>query len=207
LQPLDAARVREWRHRRMLSQQELADRAGTSLFTIQRIERGEGNVRGRTGRGVASALDVSIEDLLPKVQSPLPFEEFREIESGERYDATAERAARYLHAWATYLDGLVDVWVEDTRSITSPAEWDTWCSAHDREVGKLAEALADLPDFAEVAANGDEEEVADRERLSEACARMGRFLQEAVDKAEAVEPTRGVSATLRVIEGGKRKSA
>jgi transcriptional regulator with XRE-family HTH domain len=55
----------------MLSQQEVADRAGTSLFTIQRIERGEGNVRPKTGRAVAAALGVPIEELLPKVQAPL----------------------------------------------------------------------------------------------------------------------------------------
>jgi len=55
----------------MLSQQEVADRAGTSLFTIQRIERGEGNVRPKTGRGVAVALGVPIEELLPKAQAPL----------------------------------------------------------------------------------------------------------------------------------------
>jgi transcriptional regulator with XRE-family HTH domain len=79
LQPLDAERVKEWRHRRMLSQQEVADRAGTSLFTIQRIERGEGNVRPKTGRRVAVALGVPIEELLPKVQAPL----FRELPSEE----------------------------------------------------------------------------------------------------------------------------
>ena len=71
MQPLDAARVKEWRHQRMLSQQEVADRAGTSLFTIQRIERGEGNVRPKTGRGLAAALGVPIEELLPKAQAPL----------------------------------------------------------------------------------------------------------------------------------------
>jgi transcriptional regulator with XRE-family HTH domain len=70
LQPIDAERVKEWRHRRMLSQQEVADRAGTSLFTIQRIERGEGNVRPKTGRGVAAALGVPIQELLPKAQAP-----------------------------------------------------------------------------------------------------------------------------------------
>lgn len=49
----------------MLSQQELAERAGVSLFTIQRIERGEGAVRPSTGRAVAQALDVRVEELLP----------------------------------------------------------------------------------------------------------------------------------------------
>ena len=71
MQPLDAERVKEWRHRRMLSQQEVADRARTSLFTIQRIERGEGNVRPKTGRGIAAALGIPIEELLPKAQAPL----------------------------------------------------------------------------------------------------------------------------------------
>jgi len=56
----------------MLSQQELADRAGVSLFTIQRIERGEGSVRPKTGRAVARALSVHVEALLPKLQAPLP---------------------------------------------------------------------------------------------------------------------------------------
>ena len=77
MQALDAEKVKEWRHRRMLSQQEVADRAGTSLFTIQRIERGEGNVRPKTGRGVATALGVPIEELLPKAQAPL-FQELPE---------------------------------------------------------------------------------------------------------------------------------
>lgn len=63
---LDAQAVREWRNRRMLSQQEVADRAETSLFTIQRIERGEGAVRPKTGRAVAAALGVEVEDLLAK---------------------------------------------------------------------------------------------------------------------------------------------
>ena len=83
MQPLDAERVKEWRHQRMLSQQEVADRAGTSLFTIQRIERGEGNVRPKTGRGLAAALDVPIEELLPKAQAPL-FREQPEHEPPEQ---------------------------------------------------------------------------------------------------------------------------
>jgi len=66
----------------MLSQQEVAERAGTSLFTIQRIERGEGNVRPRTGRGVAAALGVPIEELLPKAQAQL----FREPPEHELLD-------------------------------------------------------------------------------------------------------------------------
>ncbi|MDP9438686.1 MAG: helix-turn-helix domain-containing protein [Actinomycetota bacterium] len=75
--------VRDLRERRMLTQQELADRAGVSLFTVQRIERGEGSVRPKTGRAIAGALSVGVEDLLGKVQAPLP--DFK-IE-GERREA------------------------------------------------------------------------------------------------------------------------
>jgi transcriptional regulator with XRE-family HTH domain len=70
LRPLEG--VRELRERRMLSQQELANRAGVSLFTVQRIERGEGAVRPKTGRAVAAALGVGVEDLLPKAKAPQP---------------------------------------------------------------------------------------------------------------------------------------
>jgi transcriptional regulator with XRE-family HTH domain len=74
----------------MLSQQELADRAGVSLFTVQRIERGEGGVRPKTGRAIAAALDVGVEDLLGKAQAPLP--DF-EVERGEAtYDIALDAA-------------------------------------------------------------------------------------------------------------------
>jgi transcriptional regulator with XRE-family HTH domain len=82
----------------MLSQQEVADRAGTSLFTIQRIERGEGNVRPKTGRGVAAALSVPIEELLPEVQASL-FRELPEQEPAEERRAnwrSAVDSARQL---------------------------------------------------------------------------------------------------------------
>jgi transcriptional regulator with XRE-family HTH domain len=92
LTPLDTERVREWRHRRMLSQQELADRAGTSLFTIQRIERGEGGVRPKTGRAVAEALGVPIEELLPKAPRRSPSEPtlFNGLEEERRTPTAAE---------------------------------------------------------------------------------------------------------------------
>jgi transcriptional regulator with XRE-family HTH domain len=90
LRPLEG--VRELRERRMLSQQELANRAGVSLFTVQRIERGEGSVRPKTGRAIAAALGVAVEDLLGKAQAPLPNFEVQErrgeiqmIESCRRY--------------------------------------------------------------------------------------------------------------------------
>jgi transcriptional regulator with XRE-family HTH domain len=111
LQPLDKDRVKEWRNRRMLSQQEVADRAGTSLFTIQRIERGEGNVRPKTGRGVAAALGVPIEELLPKAQAPL----FRELpdpaaEEGRRagWQSVARVRSELLEQAAELWDAQLD---------------------------------------------------------------------------------------------------
>ena len=100
MQPLDAERVKEWRHRRMLSQQEVADRAGTSLFTIQRIERGEGNVRPKTGRGLAAALDVPIEELLPKApaSSQPSFNGLLEEERRTAWEAAVDEARHLREA-------------------------------------------------------------------------------------------------------------
>ena len=78
MRPLEG--VRDVRNRRMLSQQELADRAGVSLFTVQRIERGDGSVRPKTGRAIAEALGVRVEDLVGKAQAPLP-----DIPPGQAY--------------------------------------------------------------------------------------------------------------------------
>ena len=88
--------VRDLRERRMLSQQELADRAGVSLFTVQRIERGEGGVRPKTGRAIAAALDVGVEDLLGKAQAPLPDFEV------ERREATYDIALDAARLQAEY---------------------------------------------------------------------------------------------------------
>jgi len=80
----------------MLSQQELADRAGVSLFTVQRIERGEGSVRPKTGRAIAEALGVGVEDLLGKAQAPLP-------------DFEVERRPSF-RSWINFVGRLADRW-------------------------------------------------------------------------------------------------
>jgi transcriptional regulator with XRE-family HTH domain len=90
LRPLEG--VRDLRERRMLSQQELADRAGVSLFTVQRIERGEGSVRPKTGRAIAAALGVGVEDLLGKAQAPLPDFEVERREAA--YEVALDAAKR-----------------------------------------------------------------------------------------------------------------
>jgi transcriptional regulator with XRE-family HTH domain len=155
LQPLDAERVKEWRHRRMLSQQEVADRAGTSLFTIQRIERGEGNVRPKTGRGVAAALGIPIEELLPKAQAPLfrglpeqvPAEEWRE----SRFAMTIANAAeRWGEAMAdTSMDndkrsGLIKAALDLSDLISEQVneeDWETLTNQERREILATMEQL------------------------------------------------------------------
>jgi transcriptional regulator with XRE-family HTH domain len=88
----------------MLSQQELADRAGVSLFTVQRIERGDGSVRPKTGRAIAAALGVGVEALGPIAQATLPLESV----------TLPERSLEELHAAA----GLDTDWL-----IKNEREW------------------------------------------------------------------------------------
>lgn len=95
MRPLEG--VRDLRERRMLTQQELADRADVSLFTIQRIERGAGNVRPKTGRAIAAALGVGVEDLLGKAQAPLWFDE--QPERRDIYTPWLEFANEYADRW------------------------------------------------------------------------------------------------------------
>lgn len=104
MRPLEG--VRDLRERRMLSQQELADRAGVSLFTVQRIERGEGSVRPKTGRAIAAALGVGVEDLLGKAQAPLPLEFSAE-------EAAAAAAAGRSDAIPELLSDLMGRYAED----------------------------------------------------------------------------------------------
>jgi transcriptional regulator with XRE-family HTH domain len=91
--------VRALRESRVLTQQELAEQAGVSLFTIQRIERGEGNVRPSTARAVAEALGVEVEAILPKASaSPSPQLSFNN-------HLERERRAEVLGALRTYIIG------------------------------------------------------------------------------------------------------
>jgi transcriptional regulator with XRE-family HTH domain len=101
LRPLEG--VRDLRERRMLSQQELADRAGVSLFTVQRIERGEGSVRPKTGRAIADALGVGVEGLLGKAQAPL----WQDDVQGRRDD---------FGIWTKLLDLKANRWEEELRN-------------------------------------------------------------------------------------------
>ena len=59
-------KLREIRKRKLLTQEELADRAEVGVNTIIRIERNQVEPQGRTIRKVAEALDVAPSDLLER---------------------------------------------------------------------------------------------------------------------------------------------
>ena len=63
-------RVAEWRERQMLTQKELAEKAGVSVFTVQRIESGRGGAHPSTGRKIAAALGVGPEELTDEASTP-----------------------------------------------------------------------------------------------------------------------------------------
>jgi len=56
-------RLREWRLQRLLTQEELAVKAGVGVQTIIRIEAGQG-ARVSTLRKLAAALDVTADQLI-----------------------------------------------------------------------------------------------------------------------------------------------
>jgi transcriptional regulator with XRE-family HTH domain len=56
-------RLREWRQRRLLRQEDLAEKAQIGVTTIVRIEGGQG-ARISTLRKLAAALDITPEQLM-----------------------------------------------------------------------------------------------------------------------------------------------
>ena len=60
--------VKHWREKLNLTQNELAEKSGVSLRTIQRIEAGS-NLKGYTLTSVANALETTTENLVFKVEN------------------------------------------------------------------------------------------------------------------------------------------
>ena len=58
------ARLRELRHRRVLTLEELAEKAGVGRNTIWRLEHGVMGAQPRTIRKLAKALNVEPEELV-----------------------------------------------------------------------------------------------------------------------------------------------
>jgi transcriptional regulator with XRE-family HTH domain len=61
---VDTEKLRRLRRQAALSQQELAERAGTTQETISRLERGHNAARGSTLRKLAEALGVEPRELM-----------------------------------------------------------------------------------------------------------------------------------------------
>lgn len=61
---VDTEKLRRFRRQAALSQQELAELAGTTQETISRLERGHHAARGRTLRRLAGALGVEPKELM-----------------------------------------------------------------------------------------------------------------------------------------------
>ncbi|MCH7836471.1 MAG: helix-turn-helix transcriptional regulator [Chloroflexi bacterium] len=63
-------RLAAWRERKALSQRDLAQRAGVSQFSISKIETGQQKPRPSTLRKLASALDLTPEELFVSPDEP-----------------------------------------------------------------------------------------------------------------------------------------
>jgi len=61
-------RLRDLRKRRLLTQEQLANRSGVGIATIVRVERNQVEPRGSTIRKLAEALDVEPEELVKVVE-------------------------------------------------------------------------------------------------------------------------------------------
>jgi transcriptional regulator with XRE-family HTH domain len=59
-----AQRIKELRNRRGFSQEELSEKTGLSLRTVQRIENGETEPRGDSLKRLAMAFDVSPDEII-----------------------------------------------------------------------------------------------------------------------------------------------
>jgi transcriptional regulator with XRE-family HTH domain len=62
-------RLRFWRDRRALTQQELADKAKITRVALARIEAGVAEPRPSTTRALARALGVGVEDLMESLNA------------------------------------------------------------------------------------------------------------------------------------------
>jgi len=60
----DAGRLRYWRHRRALTQTELAERAGLSQVAVAGWETGKRRPTGPSVHKLAAALEVDVEALM-----------------------------------------------------------------------------------------------------------------------------------------------
>jgi transcriptional regulator with XRE-family HTH domain len=97
----DAAKIRRWRDERSWSQEHLADAAGISLRTIQRIENGDGASR-ETVMALAAAFNVDVIALSIDAKT-----EAEKIAQKQRTKTTDALRLSFLISLASYIFGLV----------------------------------------------------------------------------------------------------
>jgi transcriptional regulator with XRE-family HTH domain len=97
----DAVKIRRWREERSWSQEHLADAAGISLRTIQRIENGDGTSR-ESVMALAAAFNVDVIALTVDAQI-----EARKIARKDRNKIRDEFRMAFLINLASYIFGLI----------------------------------------------------------------------------------------------------
>lgn len=97
----DATKIKRWREERSWSQDHLADAAGISLRTIQRIENGDGASR-ETVMALAAAFNVDVIALTVDART-----EADKIARKERMKTTAALRLGFFINMACYIFGLI----------------------------------------------------------------------------------------------------
>lgn len=92
--------IAEWRMNRGLSQEELADRIGTTKSSISRWETGERDILTKVLGAIAEALNCDVEDLYRDPARPSMDALTRNMD-----DTTRRQAFRLLEALKTGTDG------------------------------------------------------------------------------------------------------
>ena len=102
-------RLREWRDRAALSQEELHNRSGVSRATIADLEAGNRGAQPRTIRKLAEALHVEPDDLYGGPEHPL-VEAPPSSQPTLNGELEEERRLRYLRAWRAFVHNLARSW-------------------------------------------------------------------------------------------------
>lgn len=112
-------RIREWKIRRNIKTAELAERVGTSIAQIQRMETGTRTVSFQWAERLAKALDVTPGELLAKEDNPfLPTDREKALlelirKGGESLLCTVEAVAKVQ-------TGFVDAGTDNNQPVTLP---------------------------------------------------------------------------------------
>ncbi|MEO1042634.1 MAG: helix-turn-helix domain-containing protein [Pseudomonadota bacterium] len=116
---VDDAKLKRWRDERCWSQEHLAETAGVSLRTVQRLERGE-SVSRETVMALAAAFDVGVEALMID-----PLETAREADEKRRRSMKEQAQLAFWIHLATYI-GVIGLLLAIDRTDAHATFWVTW---------------------------------------------------------------------------------